>query len=67
MGKITDRVEKAFTKFKEESKNKIENLKAIENFVNELIDVADKNVKFQHHRDILDNEVERQFQLIKEE
>ena len=64
---IAVKTHEIFEKFKESLISGKPDIESIETLVKGLINIADKNVKFQHHRDILDNEVERQFQLIKEE
>jgi len=52
MGRIADRVSKAFAHYKRG------HFKA---FVKELVDTADHSVGCQMHRDVLDREIEKQF------
>jgi len=67
MGIIVDRTQEAFKILKEGLKEKKPIVKLIEIFSTMLIEIADSNIRFQWHRDILDNEVERQFQLMRKE
>ena len=61
MGIIADKVKKGFDEFKESLENQTEQKESIRGLVTALVEIADRSVQYEHHRQILDREIEGQF------
>ena len=61
MGIIADKVERSFDEFKEALENQTEQKECINGLVKALVEIADRSVQYEHHRLVLDREIEKQF------